>query len=496
MSPMPVIDPQNPFYCPAVPADIYMQDLRFQLSSNPWKFSLGLYEDSKTGGDVLLSFPVRLNDALGADDDDADTDPTPALRSNLAPKNPAYMLARRNRTQLWVPGDTLYEKSRSFSPAGALDLSADYDLSPGRSPVDSPPASALRGPPLRGLSPISLNDESFALSGKADRLRFSMHGHAFVSPDDPKAHGVMNASEHVRLPDWVGSETPRSLAILVAFLESILPGLKLQEKLEGIETTHQNIADVLAVEGRLTARVLGLFRTSEVECLDLVGSMTDEGGLNLGAHDILRTLSLPDGFHFLQELNFSGAVLDDADVLFFNRLPRLLRLWLNNTGISNEAVYHLVALKRTLEEVDLSHNPRVDDDAIPALLTLRKLQFLSLVETNVTMVGMRRLALESNAGTESEDDRRLYVEAPRVVEDYLDDLDAKYLVNPEPPLIVSSAVVPQLSAGAIKRNLAAHGVCNPSISASGTKEEMAERLARILRAREGDLAVQGLLGET
>lgn len=179
------------------------------------------------------------------------------------------------------------------------------------------------------------------------------------------------------------------------------------------------------------------------------------------------------------------------------------------------SVYHLVALKRTLEEVDLSHNPRVDDDAIPALLALRKLQFLSLVETNVTMIGMRRLALESNGGTGHEKDRRMYVEAPRVVEDYLDgrlaclpshvliaetyrvaDLDGKYLVNPEPPLIVSSAVVPQLSAGALKRNLAAHGVCNPSISASGTEEEMAERLARILRAREGDLAVQGLLAET
>lgn len=196
---MPVIDPQNPFYCPAVPADIYMQELRFQLSSNPWKFSLGLYEDSKTDGDVLLSFPVRLNDALGADDDDTDPDPAPALPSNLVSKNPAYMLARRNRTQLWVPGDTLYEKSRSFSPAGALDLSPDYDLSPGRSPVDSPPASALRGPPLRGLSPISLNDESFALSGKADRLRFSMHGHAFASPDDPNAREALGISESMSL---------------------------------------------------------------------------------------------------------------------------------------------------------------------------------------------------------------------------------------------------------------------------------------------------------
>ncbi len=190
---MPVVDPQNPFYCPAVPADIYMQDLRFQLSSNPWKFSLGTYSDPKTGGDLLISFPVRLNDALGADDDDTDTALAP--RSDLGHKNPAYMLARRNRTQLWVPGDTLYEKSRSLSPAGALDLSADYDPSPGRSPMDSPPGSVLRGPPIRGLSPISLNDESFALSGKADRLRFSMHGRAFASPDDLKARGAMGASK-------------------------------------------------------------------------------------------------------------------------------------------------------------------------------------------------------------------------------------------------------------------------------------------------------------
>lgn len=323
-SPVPVIDPQNPFYCPAVPADIYMQDLRFQLSSNPWKFSLGLYEDSKTGGDVLLSFPVRLNDALGADDDDTGTDPAPALPSNFVPKNPAYMLARRNRTQLWVPGDTLYEKSRSFSPAGALDLSADYDLSPGRSPVDSPPASALRDPPLRGLSPISLNDESFALSGKADRLRFSMHGHAFASPDDPKARGVMNASE--RQSKWSLNsmscltcsrwKTPR-----VARLgNSPKPGYTCRvpgkypawtqtsrkarrnrdypskhrrrprcRRYSAVCVRLHTLLMPCSPPGRLTARVLGLFRTSEVECLDLVGSMTDEGGLNLGAHDILRS---------------------------------------------------------------------------------------------------------------------------------------------------------------------------------------------------------------
>ena len=48
--------------------------------------------------------------------------------------------------------------------------------------------------------------------------------------------------------------------------------------------------------GNLNARVLELLRTSEIQCLDLAASMTDEEGLNLDARDILhgiRTLISP-----------------------------------------------------------------------------------------------------------------------------------------------------------------------------------------------------------
>ena len=40
--------------------------------------------------------------------------------------------------------------------------------------------------------------------------------------------------------------------------------------------------------GNLNARVLELLRTSEIQCLDLAASMTDEEGLNLDARDILH----------------------------------------------------------------------------------------------------------------------------------------------------------------------------------------------------------------
>ena len=42
--------------------------------------------------------------------------------------------------------------------------------------------------------------------------------------------------------------------------------------------------------GNLNARVLELLRTSEIQCLDLAASMTDEEGLNLDARDILHDI--------------------------------------------------------------------------------------------------------------------------------------------------------------------------------------------------------------
>jgi hypothetical protein len=49
---------------------------------------------------------------------------------------------------------------------------------------------------------------------------------------------------------WMGPETSRSIKLVVARLDTLLPGIRLQERLLGIPNlTHQKIADVLAENG-------------------------------------------------------------------------------------------------------------------------------------------------------------------------------------------------------------------------------------------------------
>lgn len=87
----------------------------------------------------------------------------------------------------------------------------------------------------------------------------------------------------------------------------------------------------------------------------------DQEGLNLDARDLLcgtlfsllrlgrlkkiwqnelfffSVFSKPNGFFFLNELNLSNVGLKDQDMMHIQRLPRLSRLWMSNTGIGNEA---------------------------------------------------------------------------------------------------------------------------------------------------------------
>lgn len=93
---------------------------------------------------------------------------------------------------------------------------------------------------------------------------------------------------------------------------------------------------------------------------------------------------------------------------------------------------------------------------------------------------------------------RQYVIAKRKTHDLLiqypfPDLQSKYLIDPLPPLITNPEMCIQLSYPALKRNLAAHAEKNSFIVASGTKMEMVERLAGILKTRTLDLAVRDML---
>ncbi|KIK68771.1 hypothetical protein GYMLUDRAFT_215616 [Collybiopsis luxurians FD-317 M1] len=261
--------------------------------------------------------------------------------------------------------------------------------------------------------------------------------------------------------------------------------------------------------GLLNERIINVFRTSEVTRLDLGPSLSEEGGLNMGGRAIWNVFTRPSSFLFLSELSFSNTHVMDMDLVKLVGLPRLAVLGLVNTGIGDEGVFHLTALRLTLTHLHLSHNPRITDDAVPALgLCINsRLRYLGLVGTSVAMPGLRRMAKLIQR-----EQRIVDVEIPEECERYIDSIPNLYLLHPQPPLITSPALCSKLSAAALQRNLEAHAeVTNKSCFATGmktnpqkiftggTKEEMCERLKELLVRREVDLVVWGMVygyGET
>ncbi|EIN03981.1 hypothetical protein PUNSTDRAFT_139021 [Punctularia strigosozonata HHB-11173 SS5] len=227
---------------------------------------------------------------------------------------------------------------------------------------------------------------------------------------------------------------------------------------------------------------------SEIHTLNLTPSLMDQSGLNLDALDLLRVFTKPNSFLFLAELDLGGSILRDSDITHIHHLPRVSTLMLNDTEISDEAVFHLVRLRRTLLNLDLAGNMRVTDDAAAPLLRLHRLRSLSLIETGVGMSGLRKFASSVRA-----EGREIDVEFPHGCEVYINRIQHHYLIDPAPPLIRDPGACASLSIGALRRNLAAHAECNPMILVGGTKEEMEYRLQDVLERRQADLKVREVM---
>ncbi|KAF5341600.1 hypothetical protein D9758_014089 [Tetrapyrgos nigripes] len=325
----------------------------------------------------------------------------------------------------------------------------------------------------------------------------------------------------------IGTETPRGFGTLAKRLDEMIPGIKLGERLTGLATpsessyrhmqhflagvsmpkhggtsraerTHQGVVDFLGGEGLLNERILEVFRSSEVRKVVLGSSVADEGGLNMGGRGVFDVLNKPNSFLFLTEIDFGGTKIEDVDLVKVGRLPRLAIVGLDNTGIGNEghsdveidihSVFHLVPLKQTLLQLSVAMNPNVDDEGVPALIMLYKLRKLCIVDTGIGMDGLRKMARVIN-----EEMRAMDVEIPIKCEEYIESIPRQYLLQPQPPLIAIPTLCSRLSAGALKRNLEAHREVNRDILAGGTKEEMKDRLERILKRREVDIVVWGMI---
>ncbi|KAJ7315335.1 hypothetical protein DFH08DRAFT_715623 [Mycena albidolilacea] len=477
-STLPTIDEKNPLYCPAITASKYLSSLRRQN-----KRRKSTRQENQPPKDRLISSFARVLDkALQEDDDESLGELSQSEHKSVATSStlPAWNLStsfeHRSTAAKKVPLRAPLKRKRSRSSFSDLDGSAKH------------------------MRSISIQESSFEISVRHERLQFFLpkpQYSPFVLPKKPSPKATLVEELKAKITSLedelygppVGTESPRGLKPLIDRFDSLMPGISLRERLSKLpDLSHQAITDFLGENGLLNVRVLTFLRTSEIWRLVMTDSMSDEDGLNLSGKEVFSVFSKPHSFLFLTELSFSGTRVQDADIVHIHHLPRLVTLLLNNTGIGNEGVFNLVALKRSLLQLSIATNPHIDDDAIPALVLLSKLFFLTILDTSIDMPGIRRLAKTIY------DERRIIdIEIPSECDRYIDNIAHQYLLHPTPPLIENPSIVPELSVSALKRNLAAHAACNPAVVAAGTKPELALRLKTLLETRKADLLVREMM---
>ncbi|KAF9648954.1 hypothetical protein BDM02DRAFT_3095551, partial [Thelephora ganbajun] len=239
-----------------------------------------------------------------------------------------------------------------------------------------------------------------------------------------------------------------------------------------------------APSGHLSGRILDLFRSSEIQFLDLAPSMLDLEGLNLASRSLLDSFQKPNSFLFVSEISLSDTPLQDFDIVSIHHLPRLSVLWLNNTGIGNEAICHLVSLRRSLTELYIGANPRVNDDVVTPLLMLSKLSRLSLVDTGVSLQGLRRFAVSVDGAVQAYP--RIHV-SPEWI-NYL--RKNSYQLEVRPPLIDDPSHCRRLSLAVLKINLSLHTRYDMASLETATKTELAFRLEEFLLIRRADILLR------
>ncbi|KAJ8523104.1 hypothetical protein ONZ45_g388 [Pleurotus djamor] len=453
---IPIVDELNPLYCPEISSDAYLNVLRRRYEEDADTFYFSRQEErlqlSKAFAKVLLQ---TVDDSVGKKlmDDVWDFDEDSTLTVGDSPN--------------------LLNASRLDQPVKR------------KRPRDSLEATFtdLQGPSKYARSCPSVHDSSFEVGLTRDTLHYSKIVSSPLSDVKPSSPTTVIDALKARIlvledslhGPILGSETPRGIKSLIERLNTLLPGTRLKERLCDLsELSHQSIVDFLGRNGLLNPRVLDVFPL--------------ENGLNVDCYDALQIFGKPNSYLFLAELSISGTPLRDSDIMHIHHLPRLTSLFLEETTIGNEAVFLLTSLKRSLAFLSVSYNPAINDDAVPAILVLAKLEYLSILGTGVKMPGLRKLASAALA-----DRRPLRLDCPASCEKYISRLHTQYLVNPAPPLIVGPELCGQLSVAALKRNLSAHSEANPTIFAGGNKQEMVIRLRELLDRRRSDILVRDLV---
>ncbi|KAJ2926942.1 hypothetical protein H1R20_g10141, partial [Candolleomyces eurysporus] len=276
----------------------------------------------------------------------------------------------------------------------------------GKRKRDSSSSDVEAPAPKYAKSILVAHDSSFELEVEHEKVNFDVTG-------SPTLNNLSKPHDSGYAP---GLFELTSLEEVLTKVLALLPGIRLEERLGGIpDLTIQKMANFLAENGYMNHHILKAFRRTDVTSLSLVASLFDEDGLNICGQEVIEVFGKPFSFQHLTELSFGGSRVEDFHLVHIHHLPKLSTLNLNNTGIGNEAIYLLVPLKKTLNRLSVATNPHVTSESVPAMLLLANLEFLSILDTGVDMVGLRTLA-----GTIFEESRNIDIEIPYTCETYID----------------------------------------------------------------------------
>ena len=242
--------------------------------------------------------------------------------------------------------------------------------------------------------------------------------------------------------------------------------------------------------GLWTAALLTTFADAPITKLDL-SSPASNGSFSIPtfpATQLLTALFSQNHFLNLATVILRNTIVSSDDIALLRVLPSLAMLDLNATGISNEALHHIVCHKATLTTLNISNNPEINDEARVMIRPLYRLQGLYLRGTNISLPALRRLVLDDLA----KGCRLLSIPAHAI--NAINNLHEKYCVEIPTGYITDPSKVENMNLPILKRNLELHAKLNKDIQVSGTKVELVHRLKTLLVNRQADQKIISVLG--
>ena len=283
--------------------------------------------------------------------------------------------------------------------------------------IDTMPAVKI-GPPgiPRGIEILSSTVDEDGIRDPTETIKRLVPAMRNV----PESYGFGVTIRYVEIDDedleLLRSLGPRLHALYLdttvgKFTQAGIDSLASAERMMQFEARTSKIGNIEFLRG-MNLHFLSLQgplpRTQDMECISELPLIT------LGLCDCreLTSLGLPRWTESIETIKLYRTGILDGGLVCLEECGSLKSLWVTaantNGRLTGQAVAHITGCQ-TLEELDLSGNAGISDDALPTIAGMPNLQRLGLVRTSVTSKGLKalqgmpslkKLALSANLETE------------------------------------------------------------------------------------------------